>query len=211
MWIFLGIVATVLALISAVLLIPVSVIIKKDDGQDIIFRFKVLFWTFSESEEKKDKPKAKNSVADTLKKASGLDRLDKKSLKENLKTSGFSDTAAQVVRIVADLLKEVVLVVKHCKAKRFFIRIVCAEEDAADTAIAYGRCCSVVYPITGYIGSFMKIPERVRKIDILCDYTSQKGEFSFDFEISVRVFRLLVALIRIVVKEAIKRAKEEQK
>ena len=46
MWIFLGIIAFIILLITVILLLPVYVIIKTDETGEVIFRYKILFKTY---------------------------------------------------------------------------------------------------------------------------------------------------------------------
>ena len=76
MWIFLGIVAFLALLITVILLLPVYVIIKTDKNGELIFRYKFLNKIYGED------PDPNNPVVKTLKKASGVSRLEKDKLKE---------------------------------------------------------------------------------------------------------------------------------
>lgn len=203
MWIFLSVLGVLALVITVILLLPVYIIIKIDENGELILRYKILHKTFGEN------PDPNNPILKTLKKASGISRLEKKNLQSSAESKGLSSTVSQTLRIVSDLLKEVVNLLKYCYAKKFYIKVVCAEEDAADTAISYGKCCAVVYPVAGLLSSIMKIRKRSQKIDISCDYTGGKDEFCLDFLISVRLYRVLAAFFRIAFKEA-KRTVNEQ-
>ena len=203
MWIFLSIVGVIALIILAILMLPVYIIIKSDENGELILRYKILFKTFGEN------PDPNNPILKALKKASGISRLEKKNLQSSAKETGLSTTVSQTLRIVIDLLREVVAILKYCTAKRFYIKVVCAEEDAADTAISYGKCCAAVYPIAGLLSSIMKVHKKGQHIDISCDYLGGKDDFQFDFLISVRLFRVIAAFFRIAFKEA-KRTVDEQ-
>ena len=203
MWIFLSIVGVIALIILAILMLPVYIIIKSDENGELILRYKILFKTFGEN------PDPNNPILKALKKASGISRLEKKNLKSSAKETGISTTVSQTLRIVIDVLREVVAILKYCTAKRFYIKVVCAEEDAADTAISYGKCCAAVYPIAGLLSSIMKVRKKGQHIDISCDYLGGKDDFQFDFLISVRLYHVIAAFFRIAFKEA-KRTVDEQ-
>ena len=221
-WILLGIFAAILLTVVAILRIPIDLMLKNDQKNKLIFSVKCLFWSFDGKSDKKPKgngakkpakkkDEKENSFIDALKEATGLKKFE--NLKETIKEDGFGETVSKTCSVVVDLFKEVGGLVKHSKAKRFSIHIVCAEDDAADTAINYGRCCSLVYPIVGYLGCYMKIPKRVRDIDISCDYSGQNGAFLYDFIVRVRLGSVLVAAVKIVAKRVLatleaKRAEE---
>lgn len=196
MWIFLGVAALLAAVITAILLLPVGIIVKTDQNGELIFRYKLLFKTFGE------KSDPDSSFSKTLKKAIGISRFEKQNLQSKVQKTGLANTVSQTGRVLVDLLKEIAGILKHCTAKRLRIRIVCAEEQAADTALSYGRCCAAVYPIAGVIGSVMKVREKGRSIDISCDYVSGQSVFEVDCLISVRILRVLAAFLRVAFKEA---------
>lgn len=202
MWIFLGIVAFLAGLITVVLLLPVHVIIKNDEDNNMILRYKILFKTLGED------PDPNNPIAKAIKKSSGISRIEKKNLERNIEQSGFSSTVKETFDILVDLLREVVAILKYCTAKKFMLHIVCSAEDAADAAVSFGECCAVAYPAVGAVCSAVKVPNKARDIDIRCDYLSKKDIFRYDFDISVRVFRVLAAFFRIALAEA-RRSQQE--
>lgn len=202
MWMFLSIVAFLTLLITAILLLPISIILKNDENGKVYFRFKVLFKTFGE------KSNPNNPISKTLKEISGVSRLEKKNLESDMKRSGLSETVEQTCRILMDLLKEIVKLLKYCTAKRFVLKIVCAEDTAADTAVSYGRCCSVIYPLASFLSTIMKVRKKGQHIDISCNYVSGEGDFKYDLMISVKLCHILAAFFRIILKEA-KRAASE--
>ncbi|MBQ6706141.1 MAG: DUF2953 domain-containing protein [Clostridia bacterium] len=203
MWIVCGIVAFLALLITVILMLPVSIIIKNDDDDQLILRYKFLWMIFGED------PNPDAPLTKALKKASGISQLETDRLKSSAEEVGLSTTVLQTVQIVFDLLREVVRVLKYATMKRFYIKLVCAEEDAADTAISYGKCCAVVYPLVGFVQSVMKVRKKGQHLDISCDYLGGEEQLRFDFVISVRLCHLLSALLRIVLKEAKRTADAE--
>lgn len=201
--IFLGILIGIAVIITVILMLPVLIIIKTDENGELILRYKFLFKAFGEN------PNPNNTITKVLKAAAGIDRFEKQNLQTNVRRVGVVNTASQMMRIVVDLLKEVARILKYCTAKRFGIKIVCAEEDAADTAVSYGRCCAAVYPIAGAINSVMKVRRKGQRIDISCDYLSCESNVSLDIVISVKLFRILAAFFRIAFEEARRKIDEQ--
>lgn len=203
MWIFLGVVGFIALLITIILLLPVYVILRTDENGDVYLRYKILFKTFGEN------PDPNNPILKTLKEASGISRLEKKNIKSDVEKDGFYETLGQTCRLLTGLLKELASLLKYCHAKKFVFKVVCAEETAADTAISYGQCCAIVYPLASFLSSIMNVKKRGQKIDISCDYEGKKGSFDYDFVIWVRFYHVLAAFFRVAVKEA-KRTAEKQ-
>ncbi len=196
MWIFLGIVGFLALLITVILLLPVYVVIKSDEEEGIILRYKFLGKTYGEN------PDPNNPIIKTLKKAAGLSRLEKKEMKKSTKKKGYFDTVRESLALILDLLKKILDLLKLCKVKKFYINIVSAEEDAAQAAINYGRYCAVASPVIAFIDANLKIGKRGRDINISCDYDKKEAAFDFDILLMVHLSRVLSALVKVIWEEA---------
>lgn len=203
MWIFLGIVLALATIITAILLLTVTLIIKTDQNGDMILRYRFLFRTFGEQSN------PNHPLVKIIKKGSGIARMEKTARHTNVEKSGAVATYGELLRILVDLLSEIGGLLKHCTAKKLALDIICTGEDAADAAINYGACSAVVYPLFGVIHTVMRVRESGRKINIGCDYSASKDKVRYHVEISTRFGRLLAAFLRIAYAEA-KRTVEEQ-
>lgn len=205
MWIFLGILAFLIVLIAVILMLPVDVILKTDPSGELIFRYKFLNKMYGEN------PDPSNPVVKILKDASGLSRVEKEKLADSIESGGLSSTISESLALIISLLKRLLQLLAHCKVKVLKLNIVCAEGDAAKTAIGYGTCHAIVWPIIGLVHSNMKVREKGEAISISCDYSKEKGTLEFETVICVRVFRALVALILAAMDEAKRIAEKEGK
>ncbi len=196
MWIFLGIVTFLVLFIIVILMLPIAVIIKTDQNGELIFRYKFLNKVYGEN------PNPNNPIVKKLKDASGVSRLKKDKIKNSVKSGSLSDTVGESLSLILSLLKRLLALLKYCKIKTLKIKIVCAEGDAAQTAISYGKCYSFVSPLIGFIHSTMKICKKGEDISISCDYTKQKGFFEFETMLSVHLFRIIVALLLVAADKA---------
>ena len=203
MWIFLGIVGLFAAIVTVVLCSRVDVLVKSDESGGIQLLYRWMFKTYGEN------PDPNNPILQTLKKATGADRLEKQQMQKNVREAGLGDTVEQTMRVLADLLREVLGLLQYCTARRCRIRVVCAEAEAADTAVSYGRCCAAVYPLVGFLCSVMKVRERGLCIDLSCDYVSGREDFELDMIVSVRFFRVLAAFFRVAMQEAQRTVEQE--
>lgn len=87
----------------------------------------------------------------------------------------------------------------HILIKKFSLSISVAGDDAADTAIKYGKYCAVVYPAVGTIVRVVKC--KGYGVDINPNFSEKaETEINFDFVARVFVFRL----VALVVKHGIK-------
>lgn len=196
MVIFICILSAILLLIITLLLLPVHIFIKKDNEEGFTFKIKIWFVELA-GDDSEDKKASKN-----IKKVFGL----KKNHPTEKPKEPFTDKVSRYLALIKDVITAASSVIKKITVQRFFLNIVCAEEDAADTAISYGSCCAIVLPIVSAVNSITKIKKDAESINISCDYTSQKGRLDFDLHFTVRLYALLSALIRFG-KNRIKRKK----
>jgi len=83
----------------------------------------------------------------------------------------------------------------HIMIKKFSLSISVAGDDAADTAIKYGKYCAVVYPAVGTIVRVVKC--KGYGIDINPNFSEKaETEINFDFVARVFVFRLVALAVK---------------
>lgn len=186
-------------------MLPVYIIIKTDQNGELIFRCKFLNKLYGENSN------PNNPIVKTLKDASGVSRLKKDKLKDSVKSGGLSDTVGESLSLIISLLKRLITLLKYCKIKTLKIKIICAEGDAAETAISYGKCYSVVSPIIGFLCSTMKVSKKGKDISINCDYSKHKGSFEFETIVLVRLLRVIIALFLVAVDEAKRKSIQQTK
>lgn len=203
MRIFLGILAFIILLVTVILLLPVYIIIKTDKNGEMIFRYKILFKTFGED------PDPDNPIVNTLKEISGVTRLDKEKLKESVKKGNLLETLNDSFALILGLLKRLLGLLKFCTVKVLRVKIVCAESDAAQTAIDYGRCYAAISPLVSFLHSKMKIRKKGEDINITCNFETRESSYDFEAVLVVRVFRILVALFHAAFDE-VKRVSQNE-
>lgn len=134
----------------------------------------------------------------------------KKSLKETLKESlSFEQHAADLKRngvVAAALwLKEIAdrvltatdRVLNAVTVTRLFARADIAQDDAAQTALTYGRVCATVFPALGLIES--KLTVKRQDVQITPAFCAEQTRFCFDTRLRVCVWRVLAALLCLAV------------
>lgn len=194
MWIFLGISAFIIFLI----LLPISIIIKNDDNNNIIFSIKFLFFNFAFNGDR----------SENTKKAKKTEQEAEKHKKKTAEKKDFKETLSQTMKMLSNIFEELQKVFKHLVTKKFRLQIICTSKDAAEAAIHYGECCAVVYPVLGFISSAIKVKEKGRDIDIRCEYEKNSWEIKYHFILSISVCHILSALIRFGGKEIKRRVKK---
>lgn len=197
MWIALGIILFLAVVVTVILLLPIDVIIKSDDDGSMMLRYRFLFKTYGED------PNPNNPVVKLIKTATGIDRLQLKKIKGGIKTGGINVTVEESFRVLLSLLKEVGALLKFCVAKKLRVTVISTGDDPADAAINHGICCSFVYPVVGFLKSELRrVSKRGEHIELRCDFDGTEDTFVYDIVIRVRLYRLLAAFFRIVLREA---------
>lgn len=196
MWIFLTILAILAAIVTVILLLPVDIIIKSSESGEMLLRYKFLFKTYGEN------PDPHNPIIKAVKKTTGIERLEIKAIKKNLKDKSYIPTAAETFNILVGLLKEVGRILKHFRAKRLWISVLCATDDAAKAAINYGQYSALIYPLLGAASAFIKIPSRAKRINLGFDPSLKEDAVHYDIVISISVLRVLSAFFRVAFAEA---------
>ena len=110
---------------------------------------------------KKKKPKKKKVKE---KKQEQITEKQENALLKFVKEKGISgviNILKQISKLATDTLKDLF---KRITVTEFTLNVQVAGEDAADTAIKYGYCCSVIFPAVSAILSVVKYKERNVKI-----------------------------------------------
>ena len=195
MWIVLGILAFLATLITVILLLPVKIILKNDEQNELILRYKYLFKTFGEN------PDPDDPIVKALLSATGVERLQTKNVQKNIQTEGLKSTISASFSMLIDLLKEVVALLKRCTITRLHITIRASGEDVDDAAIHYGQCCAATYSLLNVLRSFLKVRKRGCNIDLGCNFF-EKSVFRYEVVLSIRAARVLGGLWRVAMAEA---------
>lgn len=213
-----GIVLLIIILIIALILAcPLGIIIKNSEKGWEFFA-KVLFIKIPL--ETDQKPKKKSSVKKSSQKekkpkkgfiksildALGISKLT--NVKEDTQKKGFGETISDTVAVLTNIIKQVVGLFKHLKLKKLHINCICGGEDSAETAMDYGIACAVIYPLSGYIQSVMKVNHRKNEINVQCDFNREEGIFEIDTLITVRLIYILTAIVNLVKEESQRKLQE---
>ena len=203
MWIALSILAFLAALVTVVLLSPVKVIIKNDEKNGFILRYKLLYKTYGEN------PNPDDVIVKTLKKSGGVTRLEKAAMQENIQTDGLQKTISDSYAALIGILKELLFLLKRCTATRLYLKIRCAEDEPDETALHYGICHAATHTLLGTLSAFLKIRKRGCKIDIGYDFEGGTPLFRYEVILSVPFGRVLAAFWRLVLAEGKRVAAED--
>ena len=196
MYVVLGILAALAALIAVILLLPVKIILKNDDENQFILRFRFLFMTFGDAGDKK-KSNTDNPIVNALLSATGFDRLQTKTVEKNIRNDGLKKTVSESYAMLSGLLREAVTLLKRCTVSRLHIKIRSSGGDADQIAIRYGQYCAATYSLLNILRNFIKIRKRGCNIDIGCNFLEKEPVFRYEVVLSFRTGRVLAGFWRI--------------
>ena len=193
-WTVFGIVLGCVALLVALaLLTPIHVIVKSDKENLLALQYRILCFRFG------GKEKPKSVAGKSLEQVLGVFQV-KSGKEEGKEAKGkpISQTIGRFSEILTSLFKRVNTLLKRCRITRLRLHIVCAGEDAAAAAVEYGAVSAIVYSLLGYLDTVARIKRKATDIQISCDYDRTEGEYSLDMVLSVRIFRILTALLGLI-------------
>ena len=205
MWIALGIIGFLAALITVILLLPLKVIIKNDEQEALILQCRFLFKTFGI----KDDSTPYNPIVKALKTAFAVDHTKKENLQESVRSGDLKKRITETYAILKTILKEGWTELKHCKVTKLHIAICCTGDDADKAAIHYGACCAATYSFVNLLRNYFRVRERGCRVDITCDLFGQKPVFRYEVVLVVRVKQVLTGVLKVVFAE-MKRRKSKQ-
>lgn len=127
---------------------------------------------------------------------------DSLSLPEKLKIFFKREGIAGVLSFLSDLT-EVLLhsakkLVSHIRIRRFHLQLCIATGDAYDTALLYGKACTVISG--AYTALFTAKKCRDKSASVTCDYKQEESSGAFSAVFSLRAFFLLGEICRLLVK-----------
>ncbi len=197
MWIFLGIVLFIILLVTVILLLPIDLLISVGTDSKLAVRVRFLFKTYGGggSSSNGTFPKA-------IKKLLGINSLETKEIKKDVKKRGVQSTVSQTFDILLDLIHEIKRTVRHCVATKFHLNVVCADENAGDAAINYGVACAVIYPAISFLESLIKMRNSGKHINISCDFEGDKTKIYCDAIVRIRICHIAATLLRVAFKAA---------
>ncbi len=220
------IILAVIALIVILFSIKVSVTAVYDETftLDIKWLF-IKLRIYPEDEEKKAKKEAKKAEKEQKKKNSKKEKPKKEKTEESASpksnifkdfynNQGFAATVNLIRTAAAQLGGFLKGVYRAFVIENLTVLLkVSAGDDAAQTAVKYGKVCSAVYPAMGFICSNMKVKQY--DVNVVPDFISAENTATFKLSLSVRPIKLTNAVIvlafRLIFKVLLKLLKGSKK
>lgn len=173
----------------------------------LTLKLKVLFLKFTLVPSKKKPKKKKKSVKKTTKKQNKDDKEEEKEKKPSYFSKLYDKKGLSgIVTMVVDLAKLVSTTLKgtftNIVIEKLDIDISVVGDDAADTALKYGKLCGVFYPAVNIICETAQCKDYSLKVrpDFDDDATMKiKGDFEFYIRVFYVVRYALSALFKLIV------------
>lgn len=200
--------AAVLLLFALILSVRFDIVIRKSEEKGFQLLFSVFGIVFGEEKKgkpKKQKPKQKktekkedNVLVAAVKRLFGFSHLEKDGEKRSI--GDVIETVKETANSVTLIVNKVFWAVRHCRLRKLNLVFISGGDDAAKAAMDYGVACSVLYPMLGLLQSRQKRSPKELHVEIRCDFEREKTEFYLDTEISLRVYYLFIAAMKIVMQ-----------
>lgn len=189
---FLIILLIVLGIIGLLLLCPVVFKLTYEDEFKVKLKFLFLNITLYPKKEKED---SKSNPESNSKKEKKKDKQEKSGIfKKKIKSEGIGG----FISLLSDSLKRIteipVYLKKHICISNFDINIGISSDDAADTAVNYGRTCALIYPFVSVIANNFKYKKL--NVDIYPDFDKNKSDINLKIFLKIKLIFLLIALIK---------------
>lgn len=112
-----------------------------------------------------------------------------KLLKEYAKGKHKKELVEELLELLKVFCVKFKMLLSHVRFKKVHLDLTVATPDAADTAILYGRLCSVIYSLVALLESAVNFTPK--KISVKTDFTSEDLKLVLSGVIKVRVLYVL--------------------
>ena len=190
--VWLLIVGGILLFFALLLAANIRVSVLVNDGETIL-RIRYLFLRFDPLKERKpqkEKREKKPEKADSAEKKPDEDKMD-----------GFKRQLSQVRELVGPVVRAAKKLLTGVRIRNFVLYLEIGKEDAAATAVEYGRLCALVYGAYAAAANVFYIPDP--DIRISANYVEEGFRWRFGATVKVRLlllvrigFRLLFDLVK---------------
>lgn len=203
----------ILLFILILLLFNVKFYITYTDKLHIKIKY---FFTFSFDDMVNKKPK-KSSKPKAEKKPKAKPKKESSSpWRDIYEENGIGGLINILKYIVNTVKKSSKTLINHLIVNKLKIVITVADEDAAETAIKYGRTCSAVYPLIGILLSNLNC--KSYEASVQADFNKNETELDCFAYVKIRLMFISAALLKalwayfyFVIKTAIANAKADDK
>ena len=177
--------------------IPVSVCAHYNEEFELKIKYLFLSFQLIPSKNKKNKKQKvkKNKSVEKAKDENSSKKGSNKKKKSNILTefyynNGFFETV-DLIKDAAGVLKDYLhsLLIRHLVIKHFYLQLIVAGDDCAETAEKFGKLSAAVYPSLAFLDNHLKIKDRI--IVIKPDFIDEENSARFSLKLSVKPFWII--------------------
>ena len=180
---------SILLIVSTLLISSVKFVV--DIAERVLFEVSFLGIKLFSYNSEKPKTKSNKHIADTSKKS---DKPKEESklvtlLKEYSKGKHKKELIEELFELLKIICEKFKILLCHIRFKKIYLDLTVATPEAADTAILYGRLCSVIYSIVSMLESSVNFT--AERIKVKTAFTSENINLILSGVIKVRVLYIL--------------------
>ena len=172
-------------LAKCAMLLLSSLKITLEIGENAVFKVRFLFFKIVNYDSENKSSKSKKEKKKPNKKEKTL--VD--SLKEYASSKNKRELFFEIIEYLKIVLSKFKKLLSKTRFKKAVLDLTVATEDAADTAILYGKVCSAVYPIISILDTAMKFDPK--RISVKTDFASNKMKLYLSGIIKIRFIHIL--------------------
>ena len=174
---------SILAIFAMLLLSSLKITL--EIGENAVFKVRFLFFKIVNYDSENKSSKSKKEKKKPNKKKKTL--VD--SLKEYASSKNKRELFFEIIEYLKIVLSKFKKLLSKTRFKKAVLDLTVATEDAADTAILYGKVCSAVYPIISILDTAMKFDPK--RISVKTDFASNKMKLYLSGIIKIRFIHIL--------------------
>lgn len=187
--------AVIIGIIGILMVLPVNVKVFTDPNGKIKVYYKILFFVFGK------KPDPNRVLVKIAVKILGLEQYsDWDKIRIAAKLNHWGSVLHRLLLLIRRILRRVVGLLKKCRVTCLHAHVTVGHEDAAMAAIEYGSISTVVYGIAGFLHANMKMDKEAMDVAVSCDFAQSNPTATLDIRLSVRIFWVACALVRLVIE-----------
>ncbi len=181
--------AGVIALLAFLLIAPITLQVRYQEGFEVCARYLFLRFPWKSGEEPTPQEQAQEQPAEESAPSSGPTLLQK--FKAMLRREGLRGFLCTLQELAKDAASASQKVLRRLRLKQFDLYICLGgEEDAAQAAINYGEACSAAYGACGVL--FGLLPCRKSRVTVDLDYHSREDRIEFSGAVCIPVLFLVL-------------------
>lgn len=203
------ILAIIIILFLSILAIPINIVVENDQNNGVKKYIKILCFSIGDSES--TSPFIKKLLNKTTSESDKSDKTKKEEKKKDKATDkkdkGKDTSITDIIGLVIEIIKQIVWSFSHVTLKKLSLYYIAGGTDPADTATKYGIACATIYPAISFIMSLMKVNNKKVNVNIKCDFNKEETVLDFHIAISIRIVFIVIAGLRLLFKEIVKKIK----